>query len=210
MERFYDDILTTIFGHLDESLIVLAFTCKQWNELLNVGYLNSNRNVYIVKNLKYICSNGRTNLFEWFKTNFENVELALCRMDCIEEVVKGGQLQMVIWWLQSVGYHWHWLRCCNAAAEYGQLDIFKWVFDNNYHPVAATSVFSYIDAAAKGGHFEVIQHLETLGYHTKYPSACVSAAFGNQLGTLKQLREHGCPWTTSTSLAAAKKVILNV
>lgn len=168
MEQLHDNILSGITRYFNEYSIVLLLTSKQWNKNINstdCATPSENQKQYIFRNVKAFCQNGYTNLLKWFKLNFDHSGVMFSKEDnntaCyqkyyIEEAVKGGHLNTVIWLLQE--------NCnnsmdgCWTASEYGHLDILKWIINQGY----VYDILSCLYIATRNRHIEIIEYLKRL------------------------------------------------
>lgn len=131
-----------------------------------------------------------------------------------------------LYYLREKGYVWNRLTC-QIAAKYGQLECLKFAHENGCSLTATTC-----EIAAEHGHLSCLQYAHQHG-GTWTDAAVIQAAKGNHADSLQYLlthssagrtvlvtehcarhgnldmlclaRAHGCPWNTSTCIAAAAK-----
>jgi hypothetical protein len=121
------------------------------NNLLNL--IQNYQNYFTTRQLEYLfLLSGiyeKKDIFTYLSNNF----LGLINVCCIE-LAKRGKLSMLKWLQCNYTSHFH---CSPAvfdiAAEYGHLDVIKWLFTNNY----GTNTTNAMDNAAKNGHLNIIK-----------------------------------------------------
>lgn len=97
------------------------------------------------------------------------------------------------------------------AASYGQLDILKYLFENELSFFFPSSSLSWlITCAALNGHLNIIIWLRQMNISTFHTDACSIAADRGYLGVLQWLHKNGCPWNEEVCIKAASRGHLNI
>ncbi len=87
---------------------------------------------------------------------------------------------------------------CTLVAEWGRLEILKWLRENNFPWDEETC-----RRAASGGHLEMLQWARANGCPW-HEGTCMYAAKGGHLEVLQWLRANGCPWDEETCEVAER------
>ena len=115
---------------------------------------------------------------------------------------KEGQLE-ILKWLRENDFPWD-EKTCRLAAGGGHLEILRWAHSNGCPFDKKTRAW-----AAREGHLEVLQWLRANGCPWN-EETCESAAEGGHLETLQWAHSNGCPWDRRTCSHATKRRQLKV
>jgi len=107
-----------------------------------------------------------------------------------------GQLE-VLKWLRENDFPWS-ERTCNVAAQGGHLEVLQWAHANGCPWDEDTC-----SGAAEGGHLEVLQWAHANGCPWDWET-CRMAALRDHLEILQWARANDCPWDATTCSGAAE------
>ncbi len=179
-----------IGGHLDILIWGRLNGCDWNNDALmyaaQYGHLHIIKYIskYIHKKDADICAraalNGHLNILIWAKEHGYRCNENVCRNASL-----GGHLEILIWAINNKCYLDESIIYYAAAIE-NNLNIIKWLHENNYEWDYKTC-----NGAAEKGHLELLKWLLKNGCGF-VEDICVSAAASGNLDMLKWLKEIGC------------------
>jgi len=95
------------------------------------------------------------------------------------------------------------LKLCKRAAESGSLKILEHIYDSFSICINRYIGTKILEAAAKGGHLEIMIWITNLMNINKHISACTNAAGNGHINVLKWLRQNDYSWDEQTCTKAA-------
>lgn len=185
-------------GHLDVLKWTIANSCES-TSIGHLGYVSAAGGHFkVVKWLieekfyidNYTCyyaaSSGNLELFKllvsiWlprYETNFADptnvADYILFRSKCANNIAKGGNLDMLKWWIKKKGSPYDYTSIMRLTAKFGHLKMMQWLFvEHDYRSYELTLM------AAKHGHLELLKWLIEEGCPiNEYKCTKIAAQYG--------------------------------
>ncbi|SPN79522.1 Ankyrin repeat-containing protein [Cedratvirus Zaza IHUMI] len=171
-------------GLWEESHVKTCFVLEMVDTAIGQGLVNllDKLKVYVPHDVVNIAAfQGNLEILQWAKENGYSLGDF-----CVTEAVRGGHLRVLQWLDDNGCYTYDDLYC--LAAEVGSVEILEWLDDrDDYYTDDPCAV---CNCAAREGHIQVLEWCLQKGW-AKDSGACYFAAKGDQLETLKWLRDKG-------------------
>ena len=166
------------------------------NDLLNSFY-----RLYLPVQLSLLWS--ELECFHWMVLQFDHSTNEQKKHSIVTYCATKGYLKVLKWSVITKKCKMD-QHTCAIAAEYGHLDVLKWM---TYHGVTMNKYTCH--NAASNGHLQVLIWARANGCKWD-DDTCLSAARAGHLSILQWLRENRCPWNSSTCEWAARNGHLHV
>src|SRR5579872_1055228 len=146
----------------------------------------------------YAAMNGHIEILKWARSPLMVPRGQVCEWDSVVLwfALSHNHFEIFKWAIEN-GCEMDEDTICAVAAEYGRLEILKWLYEQSYELNEMTCA-----KAAGNNQLEILKWLRSKGCPWD-DSTCNSAAIGGHLEVLEWVRLNGCTWDHITPVQVA-------